>query len=421
MNVHAYTMCANCCYDANIMTLITIQPPSRKQASAQDCALFNLGFRPFFLGGALFAIVSILLWIHRFFAGGMQVSLHVTPSQWHAHEMFYGYVLAIIAGFLLTAVRNWTNVPTAHGKTLAALFGLWGAARLCMALPDAYWQLAAWLDVLFNLGLVVSVSMPIIKAKQWRQIAVISKVLLLGAGNVLFYLGVFGVLADGVVISQSLALLLVLSLILVIGRRVIPFFIERGLGLTQPLTQYKWLDISIMVLFLVWLADEVVLRSGVVSQWSCIGLFLLNGFRLANWHHRALWKVPLLWSLYLSIWCINLGFLLYGLRDALAITVTLPLHVFTIGGIGLITVAMMSRVSLGHTGRNIHQPPKWIAAAFVLLLAGMLFRAIMPMLSASLYQYGLMLGAACWVLGFGIFVLNYAPMLVKPRIDGQPG
>ncbi len=403
------------------MTLQTIQPPSRKQAPAQGFALFNLGFRPFFLGGALFATVSILLWMHRFFTGGMQVSLYVTPSQWHAHEMFYGYVLAIIAGFLLTAVRNWTNVQTAHGKALAALFSLWGAARLCMALPDAYWPLAAWLDVLFSLGLVMAVSLPIVKARQWRQIAVVSKVLLLGAGNVLFYLGVFGVVANGVAISQTLALLLILSLILVIGRRVIPFFIERGLGLITPLTQYKWLDISIMVLFLIWLADELVLHSSTISQWTCFALFALNGFRLANWHHRGIWRVPLLWSLYLAIWCINAGFLLYGLRDMLAITVTLPLHVFTIGGIGLITVAMMARVSLGHTGRNIHQPPKWMTAAFVLLLAGMAFRAIMPMLSVSLYKYGLMLGATCWVLGFGIFVFNYAPMLVKPRIDGQPG
>lgn len=404
-----------------LMTLQTIQPPSRKNAPVHGFALFNLGFRPFFLGGALFAIVSILLWMHRFFTGGMTASPHVTPSQWHAHEMFYGYVLAIIAGFLLTAVRNWTSVQTAHGKALAALFALWGTARVCMMLPQQYWQLAAWLDVLFNLGLVVAVSVPIIKAKQWRQVAVISKVLLLGVGNVLFYLGVFGVLANGVVISQILALLLILSLILVIGRRVIPFFIERGLGLAQPLTQYKWLDISIMALFLVWLADELVLHTCTVSQGACFALFALNGFRLRNWHHRGIWKVPLLWSLYLAIWSINIGFLLYGLRDVLAAPVSLPLHVFTMGGIGLITVAMMARVSLGHTGRNIHQSPKWITVAFVLLLAGMAFRAIMPMLNASLYKFGLMLGATCWVLGFGIFVFNYAPMLAKPRIDGQAG
>jgi uncharacterized protein involved in response to NO len=384
------------------MTLITIQPPSRNNAPAKGCALFNLGFRPFFLGGTLFAIFSILLWMHRFFAVSMTASPHVTPSQWHAHEMFYGYGLAIIAGFLLTAVRNWTNVQTAHGKTLAALFALWGAARLCMALPGQYWLLASWLDGLFNLGLVIAVSAPIIQAKQWRQIAVISKVLLLGAGNLLFYLGVFGVLANGVVISQTLALLLILSLILVIGRRVIPFFIERGLRLTTPLTQYKWLDISIMVLFLVWLADELVLRSSIVSRWACVALFAFNGFRLMNWHHRRIWKVPLLWSLYLAIWSINLGFLLYALRDALAFGVALPLHVFTIGGIGLMTLSMMARVSLGHTGRNIHQPPKWIVATFVLMLSSMAFRAIMPMLDASLYQYGLMLGAACWVLGFGV-------------------
>ncbi len=403
------------------MTLLTIQPPSSKKAPAKRFALFNLGFRPFFLGGALFAILSILLWMHRFFSAQALTLATVTPSQWHAHEMLYGYGLAIIAGFLLTAVRNWTGVPTAHGKALAALFALWMWARLLMALPIQYWQFAAGLDVLFNLGLLVAVAIPIVQAKQWRQIAVVSKVMLLGVGNALFYLGAFGAFNGGVMVSQTLALLLILSLILVIGRRVIPFFIERGLGLTGNLVQYKWLDVSIMVLFLVWLLDEMAFRSGAVSAWACGGLFLLNGFRLRNWYHRGIWKVPLLWSLYLASWSINFGFLFYALKEVLAVSITLPIHMFTIGGIGLITLAMMARVSLGHTGRNIHQPPRTISAVFVLLLLSMVFRAVLPMLSASFYRYGLIIGAVCWVLGFAIFLMNYAAVLVKPRIDGQPG
>ncbi|HQN65827.1 MAG TPA: NnrS family protein [Methylophilus sp.] len=403
------------------MSLQTILPPPGKRAPIKGFALFNLGFRPFFLGGALFAMLSILIWMHRFFTAKAFTLSTLTPSQWHAHEMLYGYGLSIIAGFLLTAVRNWTNVQTVQGKALACLFGLWFAARVCMMLPESYWNFAAVLDLLFDLGLIVAVAMPIIKARQWRQIAVISKVLLLGLGNGLFYLGMLGILEIGVVVSQTLAMLLILSLILVIGRRVIPFFIERGLGLTHNLVQYKWLDISIMVLFLLWLLDELLLRHGIVSRWACVALFALNGYRMMNWYQHGIWRVPLLWSLYLAIWSINLGFLLYGLRDFLAIGITLPIHVFTIGGIGLITLAMMARVSLGHTGRNIHQPPKWVSMTFVLMVLSMVFRALMPMLDMSFYRYGLIIGTVCWVLGFGIFVLNYAPMLAKPRLDGQAG
>ncbi len=399
----------------------TILPPPDKRVPAKGLALFNLGFRPFFLGGALFAIISILLWLHRFF-GASEFSLAtVNPSQWHAHEMFYGYGLAVISGFLLTAVRNWTNVPTIHGKALASLFGLWVGARLIMMMPAQYWFVAAVLDVLFNLGLLIAIAVPIVKAKQWRQLAVITKVILLGLGNGLFYLGAFGAVANGVVLAQTLALLLILSLIFVIGRRVIPFFIERGLGLSQPLTQHKWLDISIMVLFLLWLINELTMQVNSLTQWTCFALFILNGYRLINWHQRGIWSMPLLWSLYLAIWSINIGFLLYGLSQVLAIPKVLPIHVFTIGGIGLITVAMMARVSLGHTGRNIHQPPKWVSAVFILLFSSMLVRGVVPMVFPELYSYGLIAGAGCWVLAFGIFILRYAPMLIAARIDGQPG
>jgi uncharacterized protein involved in response to NO len=384
-------------------------------------ALFNLGFRPFFLGACVFAILTILLWMLVYFS---QININIdniSPSQWHAHEMLYGYGLAVVAGFLLTAVKNWTGVATVHGKSLIVLFSLWATARVLFLFGTAYLPVAALADMAFGLMLIGAITLPIIKAKEWKQLAVVSKVVLFVAGNLVFFLGYFGLLENGMLYAINGALLLLISLILMIGRRVIPFFIERGTDKKIVLKQYKWLDVSILFVFLALFINAIFIQVANYTALFAWSLFVLNGYRLVNWHTPGLWRAPLLWSLYLSAWFINLGFLFYGFQVSATNMSIFTLHVFAIGGIGLITIGMMARVALGHTGRDIRKPSPWISLAFVCVIASVICRVLLPMIYMQFYPTWVLSSAIFWIVGFTIFAVIYLPILIKPRIDGAKG
>lgn len=394
----------------------------QRQKNAPKFALFNLGFRPFFLLSAIFAVVSISAWIHLYMAGKPINMPNISGAQWHAHEMLYGYTFAVIAGFLLTAVKNWTGLQTLHGKSLMALAGAWALARILMLVAPSFVALIALVDLAFNIGLAIAVLMPIAKVKQWRQSGILAKVFLLTVGNMAFYAQALGLWANGAQASMYLGLFLIVSLILVISRRVLPMFIERGVEEKVQLKQHKWADISIMVLLVGLLINALSLQHAEVNLTLASAVFLVNGFRLFYWHTKGIWKVPLLWSFYCGLWLINLGFLLFGLQTVLSSEhLIFAIHLWAIGGIGLITLSMMARVSLGHTGRNIHQPPKLMRYAFVLLAISALVRAVMPMLVSQSYKLWISVAAVCWIIAFGLFVANYARMLISPRIDGGQG
>lgn len=405
--------------------MAVVQIQMNKSHQAKGPALFNLGFRPFFLGAGVFAVLSIAWWMSIYtFHGIVQIS-HISPSQWHAHEMLYGYGLAVVAGFLLTAVKNWTGVQTLHGKPLMALFALWCMARVMFLFGTSLLAGAALADILFGLFLMIAVAYPIFKARQWRQLAVITKLLLLWIGNLVFYLGSYGVFTDGMLYAINGAVLLFVSLILMIGRRVIPFFIERGVAHLVAdkvkLKQYQWLDYSILALFFGLFINEIFVHAAYLTLVTALSLFALNGYRLYNWHAAALWRVPLLWSLYLSSWIINLGFLFYGLQTQFVIPAIFILHLFTIGGVGLMTIGMMSRVALGHTGRDIKDSSPWLKLAFAAIVASALFRIVMPMLDMEYYTNWVVISAMFWVAGFAVFLVIYTPVLYKPRVDGTYG
>jgi uncharacterized protein involved in response to NO len=398
-----------------------IQINKSNQESAKNSALFNLGFRPFFLGAGIFAVISIASWMLVYFSY-LSISFeNITIGQWHAHEMLYGYGMAVVAGFLLTAVKNWTGIPTLFGKPLMLLFMLWCAARVLFLFGAALLPWAASADLLFGLMLIVAIAMPIVKAKQWKQLAVVSKVILLWIGNIVFYLGCFGLFTSGMQYAINGAVLLFISLILMIGRRVIPFFIERGTESRVQLKQYKWLDFSILVFFVALFINAIFIQIPYLTALFAWVLFTLNGYRLFNWHTPGIWRVPLLWSLYVSACLINLGFFFYGLQAQYGALSILTLHIFTIGGIGLMTLSMMSRVALGHTGRDIRKPSRWIGIAFRGIVVSVLFRALVPMFITQFYMSWVLVAAILWILSFAIFVVIYTPILLKPRADGAFG
>ncbi len=401
--------------------MAVVQIQMRKTSPAKGCALFNLGFRPFFLGAGVFAIVSIVWWVLVYSGHGFVQIQSITNAQWHAHEMLYGYGLAVVAGFLLTAVRNWTGVSTPHGKPLMGLFALWVSARLLFLFGTNLMLLATIADLLFGLQLIIAISTPIFRAKQWPQLAVIVKVAMLWVGNIVFYLGYYQILQDGMLYAINGAVLLLIGLILMIGRRVIPFFIERGVSQPFKIKHHQWLDTSILVAFLALFINEIFYQHAELTPYLAIGLFMMNGYRLSRWHVWGIWRVPLLWSLYLSAWMINVGFLLYGLHALCAIPLILVLHLFTIGGIGLMSLAMMARVALGHTGRDIRTASVWLVPTFIAVMLSLLLRVFAPMFAMQFYPHWIVASALCWIMAFAIFVWIYAPILYKPRVDGSPG
>ncbi|TFW72365.1 NnrS family protein [Methylotenera oryzisoli] len=401
--------------------MAVVQIQMRKASPVKGCALFNLGFRPFFLGAGIFAIVSIVWWVLVYSGHGFVQIQSITNAQWHAHEMLYGYGLAVVAGFLLTAVRNWTGVSTPHGKPLMGLFALWVSARLLFLFGTSLMLWATIADLLFGLMLIIAISIPIFRAKQWPQLAVIVKVAMLWVGNIVFYLGYYQILQDGMLYAINGAVLLLIGLILMIGRRVIPFFIERGVSQPFKIKHHQWLDTSILVAFLALFINEIFYQHAELTPYLAIGLFMMNGYRLSRWHVWGIWRVPLLWSLYLSAWMINVGFLLYGLHALCAIPLILVLHLFTIGGIGLMSLAMMARVALGHTGRDIRASSVWLVPTFIAVMLSLLLRVFAPMFAMQFYPHWIVASALCWIIAFAIFVWIYAPILYKPRVDGSPG
>ncbi len=384
-------------------------------------ALHHLGFRPFFLAGVLFSVAAVALWFWLYRSGAVLPMGVLPPITWHAHEMIYGYTLAVVAGFLLTAVSNWTGVRTLNGAPLIGLALVWLAARLMPFFGDAALAPMAILDLLFLTALSAAVLHPIVKVRQWPQIGVWSKLALLLVSNALFYLGLFGVLENGVQWGIYSGLYLIVSLILLMLRRVLPFFIERGVDEKITLTNRTWVDVSSLVLMLAFWLVEVFLVLPRISALLAVLLFLLHGLRMLDWHTPGIWRKPLLWVLYLGYGWVTAGFALIALAKFGALNPWLAVHAFAYGGIGMVTLGMMARVSLGHTGRNVFEPPAVITPMFLLLLAGALARVVAPLLAPQLYLVWMEAAQLLWIVAFTLFAIVYAPFLVLPRIDGRYG
>ncbi len=385
-------------------------------------ALFRLGFRPFFLAAGAFAATAMLYWM-GVVAFGLPLALPgIDAVTWHAHEMLFGYGAAVIAGFLLTAVMNWTGVQTLRGTPLALLFLLWLSARLLPLAGDALpLGLYALLDSGFLLLLFLALLYPVAKSRQWGQLGVISKVLLLFLADLAFHLGVMGMLANGIELGLYSALYFILALILVMARRVMPFFIEKGVGYAVSLKNRRWLDISSLTLFtLLWLAD-VVFHDAASVVALCLALLVLHGLRLADWHTPGIWRKPLLWVLYVGYVWIVFGFALKAGEHLFDLPPSLTVHAWTVGGIGMITLGMMTRVGLGHTGRNVFEPPPSLRWLFLIALAAAMVRVLLPMFGGVDYLFSVGLAQLLWIAAFCLFFYLYFPILLRQRVDGRDG
>jgi uncharacterized protein involved in response to NO len=378
--------------------------------------LWRLGFRPFFLAGALLALFAVALW-----AAALQglLSAPRVPGgllAWHRHEMPFGFALAIIAGFLLTAVQNWTGRPGLSGRPLVALFGLWLAARLVWFLPLALGVLIA-AQLAFIALLLAQLARQLIAARQRNNYPILLVLSLLGLCQGLTLTGL--ALGDDALQRRGAqaALWLIAVLLSLIGGRVIPFFTQRGLGRVEAFAAQPWLDRLLLAGGLLVAALFASGHNLQAQPWLALPFALLaalHGLRLWRWHLPGIWRVPLLWSLHLAYaWLLlaTLGMAAWHL--GWLTQPSLASHALAVGALGGLILAMMARVSLGHTGRPL-QPPKAMAWAFASLNLGALIRV-------AAGGAWLWLAALCWGLAFALFALNYAPMLCRARVDGHPG
>ncbi|MDP1663548.1 MAG: NnrS family protein [Methylobacter sp.] len=384
-----------------------------------DYPLFALGFRAFFALAGLAALILIVFWNAIF--NGTLTSEHYYPNNyWHAHEMLLGYAVAVIAGFLLTAVKNWTGKPTVTGDQLASLCLLWLYGRILPfyagVLPDA---LIALVDFSFLPVLTYQVSKPIIQAKQFKNLFFIGLLLLLALGNGLIHAEMLGLQENTATIGIQLVVATIIILILIIAGRVFPFFTERGIPGTLIIRSPLLDSLSVASAVIVF-ALQIAGISGTLLALAALAAVIVNIARLAGWYVQRVMYVPMLWVLYAGYGWVILGFMLTVLSAYSVVMPSLALHAFTLGGIGVLTLGMMARVSLGHTGRAL-KASNAIAIAFVLINVAALFRVLLPIAMPGWYENLIYVSTLCWLAAFSLFVFVYAPILTSARIDGQDG
>lgn len=382
-------------------------------------AWLSAGFRPFFLLAALWSAVAVPLWL-LMFLGHLTAPILLPPATWHAHEMVYGFGAAAVAGFLLTAIPNWTGRMPLQNAPLAALIGLWAAGRMAMLVSETVGApIAALLDLAFPLVFLAVVAREIVAGANWRNLPMLAALGLLLTGNLLVHLEALD-LATTAAFGNRLGIATLIMLISLVGGRIIPSFTGNWLTRHRP-------DVARPDAFSRFDGAALVLSAATLALWTldpelplAQGLALLAGgavlLRLSRWRGVATLEEPLLWVLHLGYAWVGIGFLLLAASGWLAIPASSSVHALTAGAIGTMTLAVMTRASLGHTGRALTAGPR-TAAIYALVSLAALMRVAAPAWP-DLYQTMLYLSGIAWVAAFGLFVVCYGPALTKPPAPG---
>ena len=377
-------------------------------------ALWQLGFRPFYLLASIFAALSIPLWVAQY-AGWLAPYARGMVS--HAHEMLFGYALAVIAGFLLTAARNWTGQPTPTGRALVALALLWVVGRVLAFTP---WSTAAAIvSAAFPLGVAAGLAIPLVKSGNRRNYFFVALLGAFALAALTLHLSYAGVLAWPEHLSLVAGLDLVLFVIAVIGGRVIPMFTNNGIPGTHA-TRRPLIEGLALGSILVLLAAEVL-----QAPEAFVGLVAIAGatahlIRLYLWQPWRTVRTPLVWVLHASYAWIVVYLALRALAAWGLVAATFATHALTIGAIGGMTIGMMTRTARGHTGRPLIAD-RFEVACYALIQAAAAIRVFGGMLLPRFYVATVIASAACWSAGFAIYAIRYWSILTRERLDGKPG
>ena len=396
--------------------------PQRSAAAApvapplEGLPILRLGFRPFYLGAALLACLAVPLWL-AMFRGLVTLPLAITPSLWHAHEMLYGFAVAVIVGFLLTAVKAWTGLQTPRGPLLGALFLLWLAARI--AALGAPYALYAVLDVALLPAVGLSLLRVLIQAGNKRNIPLISLLLLMAAANAVFHLAAQGLIAVPALNALYAELGMVIMVVVVITGRVLPMFTKNvtpGLVInTSRRFELTLLAVTGLALLLWACAAPAPLAGAALASAA-----VLHAVRLAGWKPWVTVRRPILWILHLSYAWLPVGFLLLALAQFGWLAPSLGVHALGVGVVGGLIIGMVTRTARGHTGRPL-QPSRWEVAAYALVMLAAAARVLVPALHPAWYLPALEAAACMWALAFAIYLVIYTPWLSRTRLDGKDG
>lgn len=400
------------------MALLTIEETAGTNADASGLAhhpLLRLGFRPFYLLAAAFAVGAIPVWLLRYY--GLLPSLVHVDLSWHAHEMVFGFAIAVIIGFLYTAGRNWTGLWTPRRGPLAAIALLWLAGRIAMLLTQPL--LAAAVDLLFLPVAAVPLYRVLRSTNNKRNLFLVGLLLLLALCNLGFHAARMGWLPVSPLQPVHAAILVIAIIETAIGGRVIPHFTANAVRDARPVINERRDRIT------------VILTAGVALAWalSLPGPFIAGVAaaaamaqmtRLAGWKPLCTLRNPLLWILHASYAWLVLGLLLLAMSALGLASASAAFHVLAIGAMAGLIMGMITRTALGHTGRPL-RAGRGETVMYLLIQVGVASRLLAAAGPAGLRDIGLLLSAACWTAAFLIYALIYGPYLFHARIDAKEG
>jgi uncharacterized protein involved in response to NO len=380
-----------------------------------------LGFRPFYLVAASFAVLALPYWIFSYI-DPVPWGSYLRGISWHSHEMIFGFAAAVIAGFLLTAVRNWTGLPTPTGKPLGLLVGLWVLARLTALSGPAI--VAVALDALFVPVLGAIIALPIWRSRNARNYKILAVLAAYSLSNIVYHLSYLSVLPVELMAPALAVALDVLTILMaVIGGRVIPAFTANAVVLAQP-RHVKSVEVAAMGSLLLILVADAAAGSFSLPPVIWIVLLALAAFlhalRLWLWQPQKTIHNPLLSMLPAAYLWIPISLALRAGVHLLDVPPAAATHALTIGAISSLMMAMMTRSALGHTGRTLSAG--WAeSTAFLLLQLAAVMRLVSVMAPMRFYREAVIVSGICWSLAFAVFLLRYWTILTRPRIDGRPG
>lgn len=400
------------------MSLLTIEEPSaekRYPAWHGRHAFWALGFRPFYVLAAALAVLAIPAWLAHYL-GWITLSPGITLG-WHMHEMVFGFAVAVVVGFLFTAGRAWTGLWTPHGQHLAALAMLWTAGRIAMLTGPAW--LAAILDMSFLPLAAWSMYRVLHRSGNKRNMFLVGLLALLAIANGIFHAAAMQLIAVSEIAPVHAAILVIVLIEAAIGGRVIPMFTDNVVPGPKSVVRPRNDKIAMALV----VAAGAGWVFGVPGPLMAALAFMACGataIRLAGWKPRRAMKVPLLWILHLSYAWIPLGFLLLGLAALGVGTASTAFHAMAVGSMAGLIVGMITRTTLGHTGRKLVTGRAELCM-YTLIQAGAVSRVAAGMAPPEWRAGMLAVSGVCWSLSFLLLLLVYAPYLWRPRIDGKEG
>ena len=396
---------------------VRVDPPSA--LPVPEFALWQLGFRPFYLLASSFAALSVALWALQF--TGWLGHAYLAGPVWHAHELVFGYALAVVVGFLLTAGKNWSGQQTLQGLPLGLLAGLWVAGRVLVLTPYA-WP-AAIVNSAFPMAAAVALAVPFWRARNRRNYFFIGLLVLLSIAQLSVHLGQLQVLTLPAWLGVHLGLDLVLFIMAVMAGRVTAMFTNSGVPGAGARRDPRLDALALGTVLAVLVADGLGNSLPGRSVWmpALLGLATLAHLaRMALWQSHKTLKTPLVWILHASYLWIVIHLALRTLAMLDIVPASLATHALTVGAIGGLTIGMMTRTARGHTGRPL-VADKYEVAAYVAVLSAAAIRVFWPLLMPAQVLEAILASALLWSLAFGIYAVRYWPVLTRKRADGRAG